>query len=149
MWITTLYFLSLLFAALALVPPMAHLLELPRKICLPRDEYLMVQRLYRGWAMLGPVIVVALLSTGSLAVAVRHDGVALAFALTGCLCTGATQVVFWTYTYPVNRATANWTVATENWSTMRRRWEYSHAASALLALLALVGVILSAVVRLR
>jgi hypothetical protein len=36
MWLTTLYFLSLLFAALALVPAMAHLLELPRKFGLAR-----------------------------------------------------------------------------------------------------------------
>jgi hypothetical protein len=149
MWLTTLYFLSLLFAALALVPAMAHLLELPRKLHLARDEYLLVQRLYYGWAMLGLVIVVALLSTLALAVAVRRDRTAFALALTGCLCTAATQLVFWTFTYPVNRATVNWTVAPANWSTLRRRWEYSHAASAVLALLALVAVILPALARVR
>jgi hypothetical protein len=149
MWLTTLYFLSLLFGALALVPPMAHLLELPRKMHLTRDEYVLVQRIYRGWAMLGLVIVVALLSTAMLAVAVRHDRVALAFALASCLCTAATQAVFWTFTYPVNRATTNWSVAPGNWLALRRRWEYSHAASAVLALLALVGVILSALVQVR
>jgi hypothetical protein len=32
--------LALFFAALALAPALAHLLELPNKIGLPRDEYL-------------------------------------------------------------------------------------------------------------
>jgi hypothetical protein len=43
-------FLSLLFAALALAPAMAHLLELPNKINLSREDYLKVQQIYRGWA---------------------------------------------------------------------------------------------------
>ena len=41
-------FLSLLFAALALGPAMAHLLELPNKINLSREDYLTVQQNYRG-----------------------------------------------------------------------------------------------------
>ena len=57
------YFLSLLFAALALGPALAHLLELPNKIGLPRDEYLVVQQIYRGWALLGIVVFGALGST--------------------------------------------------------------------------------------
>jgi hypothetical protein len=39
-WLKTIYFLSLLFAALALTPAMAHLLELPNKINLSREDYL-------------------------------------------------------------------------------------------------------------
>lgn len=46
-------FWSLLFAALALAPALAHLLELPNKIGLSRDDYLAVQQIYRGWALLG------------------------------------------------------------------------------------------------
>jgi hypothetical protein len=46
-------FFSLLFAALALAPALAHLLELPNKIGLSRDNYLVVQQIYRGWALSG------------------------------------------------------------------------------------------------
>ena len=56
-------FLSLLFAALALAPAMAHLLELPNKINLSREDYLNVQQIYRGWALLGFVVVGAFIST--------------------------------------------------------------------------------------
>jgi hypothetical protein len=67
------YFFSLLFAALALAPAMAHLLELPNKINLSREDYLTVQQIYRGWALLGFVVAGALLSTLALAITVRHE----------------------------------------------------------------------------
>jgi hypothetical protein len=44
-------FLSLVLVALALAPAMAHLLELPNKITLSREDYLTVQQIYRGWAL--------------------------------------------------------------------------------------------------
>ena len=106
-----LLFLGLVFAALALVPAGAHLAELPNKIDLPRQEYLAVQQIYRGWARFGVVVLGALLSTGALA-----------------------------FTYPANRATQNWTVLPENWLALRAQWEYSHAASALLNLVALLAL---------
>lgn len=88
-------FLALLFAALALAPALAHLLELPNKIGLSRDEYFTVQQIYSGWALLGIVVFGALFSTLALAV----------------------------------------------------QWEYSHAASAVLNLIAFIAVILSVLAR--
>jgi hypothetical protein len=67
-WQKTIYFLSLLFAALALAPSMAPLLELPNKIGLSRDEYLTVQQIYRGWNLLAVVVFGALLSTLALTI---------------------------------------------------------------------------------
>src|SRR5512145_1452610 len=51
--INILRFVALLFTALALAPGLAHLLELPNKMTLSREEYLTVQQIYRGWAWLG------------------------------------------------------------------------------------------------
>src|SRR6266545_488717 len=138
MWLKTIYFFSLLFAALALAPAMAHLLELPNKINLSREDYLTVQQIYRGWA---------LLSTLALTIAVRQERMAFIFASIALLCIVGTQVVFWTYTYPANQATNNWTMLPDNWIELRRQWEYSHATSAILNLVALVMLILSALER--
>ena len=66
-------------------------------------------------------------------------------ALTAFLCLVGTQVVFWTFTFPANRATANWSVLPANWMALRVQWEYSHAASAVLNLIALVALILTVV----
>lgn len=136
-------FCSLLFAALAFAPAAAHLLELANKIGLPRDEYLVVQQIYRGWALLGIVVFGALLSTLALAVLTRRRRGEFVPALVGFLCIAGTQVVFWTFTFPANQATGNWTTLPENWTALRSQWEYSHAASAVLNLVGFVAVVLS------
>ena len=147
MLVKSLYFIALFFVALALGPALAHLLELPNKITLAREDYLTVQQIYRGWALLGVVIAGALLSTLVLTVIVRKERRAFVFALIAFLCIAGTQVVFWTYTYPTNQATNNWTMLSQNWTGLRRQWEYSHATSAGLNLMALVAMILSVLAR--
>lgn len=126
---------------------MAHLLELLNKINLSREQYLVVQQIYRGWALLGFVVAGALLSTLALTISLRRKRRAFIPALIAFLCIAGTQVVFWTYTYPANQATKNWTMLPENWEELRRQWEYSHATSAILNLIALVMVSLSVLVR--
>lgn len=134
-------FLSLLFVALALGPSLAHLLELLNKIGLPREEYFVVQQIYRGWALLGLVVAGELLSLSTLAILVRRHARELAPALLALLCVVGAQVLFWAVTFPANQATENWTVAPQNWIVLRERWEYSHAAAAVLNLVAFAALV--------
>ena len=142
-------FCSLFFIALALAPAAAHLLELPNKIGLSRDDYLTVQQIYSGWALLGFVVVGALISTLVLSILLRDRKRQCALALAAFGCIVLTQVVFWTWTFPANRATGNWTRLPADWQTLRTQWEYSHAAAALLTLAALVLAILGLLAALR
>jgi hypothetical protein len=142
-------FASLFFCALALGPALAHLLELPNKIGLGRDEYLTVQHIYDGWAFLGIVVYAALFSTLIHAIVARERRGEFAAALVAFLCIVGTQVIFWMFTFPANRATSNWTSLPENWMALRTQWEYSHAASAVLNLIAVTVLIYSAVTRER
>jgi ABC-type cobalamin transport system permease subunit len=143
MGVTVARFSSLLFATLALAPALAHLLELPNKIGLSRDDYLIVQQIYRGWALLGIVILGALLSTLVLTILVRKRAHEFALSLLAFLCIAGTQVVFWTFTFPANQQTNNWTVLPKTWETLRMQWEYSHAASAVLNLIAFIALAFS------
>ena len=147
MALTAAKFFSLLFAALALAPALAHLLELPNKIGLSRDDYLTVQQIYRGWALLGFVVAGALLSTLVLTIMLRNRPKVFALTLVAFVCILGTQVVFWTFTFPANQQTSNWTVLPENWMALRTQWEYSHAASAVLNLVALMALIASVLSR--
>ncbi len=147
MGLITARFFSLLFVALALAPALAHLLELPNKIGLSHDDYLTVQQIYRGWALLGFVVAGALLSTLVLAIMVRKRPKEFALTLLAFLCIVGTQVVFWTFTFPANQQTSNWTMLPTNWTALRTQWEYSHAASAALNLIAFVSLILSVLPR--
>jgi hypothetical protein len=80
-----------------------------------------------------------------LTVLVRREPRVLAAALLAFLCILGTQIVFWVFTQPANRATRNWTMLPGNWMQLRTYWEYSHAASAVLNLIALFALIYAAV----
>jgi ABC-type cobalamin transport system permease subunit len=110
-------------------------------ICEP--QYLIVQQIYRGWALLGTVVIGALLSTLALTIMVRKPTKTFVLILVAFLCMAGTQVLFWTFTFPANQQTHNWTVFPENWLALRQQWEYSHAASAGLNLVAFVALILA------
>jgi hypothetical protein len=143
----TMRFIALLSTALALAPAFAHLLELPNKIHLSREDYLTVQQSYRGWALLGFVVAGALLWNLILTIMVRAQPKAFILTLIAFLCIVGTQVVFWTFTYPANQTTSNWTMLPANWLQLRAQWEYSHAASAVLNIIELITLILSVLVR--
>ncbi|HEV7609225.1 MAG TPA: hypothetical protein VGO61_17925 [Steroidobacteraceae bacterium] len=130
--------LAVVLCALALVPSMAHVMELPNKLPMTREAYLLVQRLYRGWNMSAFVVIGALIATFILVLSANEA--AFAPALIGFLAMVATQVVFWVFTFPVNKATRNWTQVSDDWQLLRDRWEFSHAASALLNFIAVVSV---------
>ncbi|HEX6396565.1 MAG TPA: hypothetical protein VFZ95_04020, partial [Steroidobacteraceae bacterium] len=91
--------LALVLTAIALAPAAAHVLELPNKLPMHREEYLTVQQVYRGWNRLGFVVVAALLATMWMAV-VADDSAEIPATL-AFIAILMTQLVFWLYTYPV------------------------------------------------
>jgi len=136
-------FVTLILTALALVPSAAHLFALPNKIGLAQEQYFTVQAIYRGWALFGIVLFPAVTANLLLAGMVRRERKPFWLALTAGLCLAGTLVIFFTWTYPANQATANWTRAPENWTALRAHWEYAHAVNAVIAFAALCSVTLS------
>jgi hypothetical protein len=107
-------------------------------------EYMTTQKIYAGWAFFGVAIIAAIVFTLTHTLMVRAKRTAFVLSLTALLCLGATQVIFWTSTYPMNVATNNWTNTPQNFEAARRQWEYSHAVNAVLTFVALVAITLSA-----
>jgi hypothetical protein len=136
-------FLALVLTAIALVPAGAHLFALPNKIGLAAEQYFIVQNIYRGWALFGIVLIGALVVDLMLVALLRGRGTPFVLALVGCLCAGLTLAVFFVWTFPANQATSNWTTVPDNWEQLRRQWEYSHAANALVTFAAFCSVALS------
>jgi len=134
---------ALLAAALQLGPALAHLLELPAKLTLARDEYLVAQRLYDGWALLGILVFLALGLTLALWLLRRRRGRPAGWVAAALGCQLAAQAVFWSFTWPANQATANWRRLPDAWEGLRDAWEWSHAAGALLTLGAFVCLLLA------
>lgn len=141
--IYTLRVISILFVAMAMIPAGAHLFSMGSKLQLGGADYLVSQRAYDGWDMFAFVIVGTLISTLSLTVASYHAGEPFTLPGVSFLCLVAAQTLFWTLTFPANRATADWVALPDGWEMLRRQWEYSHAASAVLNALALLLLVLT------
>jgi hypothetical protein len=139
-------FFAIVLTALALVPVGAHLLEFANKTVLLQEQYFIVQGIYNGWALLGVVLIAAILANLVLAWLLRGRGPAFGFALAGFLCVAATLAIFFAWTFPANQATANWTQAPENWAALRHQWEVSHAANAVLTFAGLCALVIATLI---
>jgi hypothetical protein len=138
-------FLAVVFTALALAPGCAHLFALPNKIDMPQDAYFIAQGIYRGWALLGIVLFGALAANLALGLAAWRRAESHVLPLLAFLCIAATLAIFFTWTYPANVATENWTMQPANWEALRTQWEYSHAVNAAITFVALCLVTWSVV----
>ena len=135
--------LAVISVALCLIPAGAHFFELASKMSLSTADYMTTQKIYAGWSSFGVVIIAAIVFTLMHTLMVRTERMAFLLSLTAFLCLGATQVIFWTSTYPMNVATNNWTTIPQDFEAARRQWEYSHAVNAVLTFVALVTITLS------
>jgi hypothetical protein len=137
--------LALVFVALSVAPPVAHLASLPNKIGVAKDAYFVMQRAYDGWWVLG-LAWFAALCLSALAAFVNHRDRRTRWLWVGAAAAMlVTFLIFLVWTAPANRATANWTTAPADWSDLRRQWEISHAVSAATTLAALCAAALAVV----
>lgn len=131
-------FLAVILTALALLPGGAHVMALSAKIAMPEEPYFVVQQIYRGWAWAGAVIFLAIFANILAALLTRANRRKWQLFAAAGLLIAATLAVFFTWTYPANQATGNWTSVPENWEQLRTEWEYSHAVNAAISFLALL-----------
>jgi hypothetical protein len=135
---------AILLIAIALVPAGSHLASLVSKMRLSPDQYMIAQRAYDAWSLFGIAVFGALLATLWHAYLARGNRRAALLSLLSFFLLGASQVVFWIYTYPMNVASRNWTVLPEQFENVRTQLEYSHAASAIIVFAALVAMLCAA-----
>ena len=109
------FFAALMSTAVALGASLAHLFELPNKIDLGRDAYFTVQGIYRGWNQLAYVLAIEFVSIIAIIILSRDARRVRLWAVVALLSLVAAQAVFWTFTYPANVATNNWTAIPADW----------------------------------
>jgi hypothetical protein len=131
-FLKALQILLLATLAICLAPAGAHLFEMSGKLDLPDETYMQVQTIYAGWAFFGIPVILSLLLLALHAWLLRHDRRAMWLSLLALALIVLTQVIFWTYTQPMNALTGNWTIVPPDLAAARAQWEYSHAVNALL-----------------
>ena len=145
----TAQFFALVLTALALIPGGAHLFALPNKIAMTEADYFVAQRIYDGWALLGAVLIGAILADAVAALLTRAQMAPFVLAALATLLMLATLAIFFAFTYPANQATANWTTIPDDWQYLRRQWEMSHAVNAAITFAAFCCMSLSVILSRR
>ena len=165
--------LSVVLAALVTTTTLAHALELPGKLRLSRDEYLAVQPIYYpGFTSVGFAEFVAPVATAVLLLLTPRKGSAFWWRLVALLGLVGVHAVYWIVTHPVNKFWLRDTLQQEpesqqgfatrffssdpahalrqggetrpaDWTALRDRWEYSHVARAVLALVSLTALVIA------
>jgi hypothetical protein len=154
--------LAVILTGLAVVPALAHALELPGKMRLEQDTYFAVQTIYYpGFTVAGIAEPLGLITT--LAALLLTPPASARFWLTLVALMGliGMQAVYWLVTHPVNRlwlerkrlgrmGSGFFSLASGRssdrgevvWTSLRDRWEYSHMVRAIFAVLSLTALIL-------
>jgi hypothetical protein len=88
---------------MAMVPALAHGLELPGKLRLTKDAYFAIQPIYYpGFTIVGIAEPLAIISTITLLVLTPRGGVDFWLTLLGLVGLIGMHVVYWLFTHPVN-----------------------------------------------
>jgi hypothetical protein len=151
--------IAVVFTGIVVVPSVAHALELPGKMRLRQDAYRAVQTIYYpGFTLAGIAEPLAMISTLVLLLLTPAGSAEFWLTLGALIGLGAVQAVYWLVTHPVNRhwlegerlggagagffsfASAG---GAASWTELRDRWEYSHVARAVLAVLSLIALVLA------
>src|SRR5690349_18912147 len=147
--------MTVMLAAVTMALSLAHLLELPGKMRLPKEQYLAVQAIYYpGFTILGASEPLGILVTALLAFLTPSGG-ARDLLAGACIALALMHLIYWVWVHPVNnfwvrdislrgagRAFFRFGLQAlpspglAEWTSLRDRWEYSHAARAVVALLA-------------
>jgi len=131
--------IALALMALILIPSGAHLFELPAKMQLSKEGYFAVQQIYAGWALFAVPIIAAIGANALFGHRLRRiDPTAARAAWASSILTVISLVIFFGLVFPANGATFNWTQIPANWEELRLRWEYGHAAIAVVVFIALL-----------
>jgi hypothetical protein len=150
MLVKTWRMMTIMFTALSMGMALCHLLEMPAKMTYDGALWLtLLQTLYGAFGTIGAFIEVgAVVTAVVLAFLVRRRRPAFGWTLLGAVCLVAAHVVWWVWVAPVNAAMASLTPETlpADWMGLRDQWEYTHAARAVLQIIALAALACSILV---
>lgn len=161
----TLQVICVVLVAIAMALSLAHALELPGKLRLNGEEYLIVQKIYYpGFTVGGFSEVLGLVAVFALLMFTGTTNPAFGWTLTSLLALAITHGTYWVLTHPVNNfwlkdqklkglGKGFFTTGAkpeqpggsnvDQWKRYRDRWELSHVIRAAFAMLSLVLLVVA------
>jgi hypothetical protein len=155
--------LAIMLVAVGMALSLAHALELPGKLRLPKETYIAVQSIYYPGFTIGGMFgeFGAILVTLILLLLTPANGPAFWLTLAAFAALIVMHGLYWLLTHPVNKfwlkeqqlhgaGAAFFGVGgasgtgDADWAMLRDRWEYSHVARAVCAMLSLIALVTAA-----
>jgi len=141
----TFRFLTLVLTGITLGLTLGHLLEMPAKLALSTTDYLIVQRIYSGFGVLGALVEPAAIVCAIVLAFLARGTRAFKPALAGALCLVAALLIWVAAVNPTNAAwqTASPSMVPPDFESLRMRWEWGHAARAALVFVGFVSLVIA------
>jgi hypothetical protein len=141
---------TIMLTALSMGTALCHLLEMPAKITYEGALWLtLLQTLYPpAFGTIGAFFEVGAVVTAVMLAFLVRRRPAFVWTLLGALCLVVAHAAFWIWVAPVNATMSPLTPETlsADWMRLRNQWEYTHAARAVLQIVALGALVFSILV---
>ena len=127
----------------------AHFMQMPGKLALPLDCYILVQNQVISYQVkLAFIEVPSIVSAIAAAVLLRNHHKAFWLTLTGAICMVLMLLIWAVLIQPINQQIDVWTPATvpSHWTDLRYQWHLYHLVRLLLAAVGMVALTLSLLV---
>jgi hypothetical protein len=165
--VQTLQIVTIVIVSIAMALGVAHALELPGKLRLPKEHYLAIQQIYYpGFTYGGFAEPIGLLLLLVLLIVTPASGVQFWLTAAAFLAFLLMHATYWLVTHPVNnfwlkdfqpeKLAAGFfsfdplhsvdRLRAADWTVLRDRWEYSHVMRGALALISLVLLVTAATI---
>jgi hypothetical protein len=155
---------AVIVVAIVLAMGIAHVLELPGKLRLPKEQYLAVQAIYYpGFTYAGATEPLGVILTALLAFLMPAGSSSFWLTVTSCLALALMHAIYWVSIHPINNfwlkdislqgaggaffgfGSKPTRTGQVDWTYLRGRWEYSHLARAGLAVVAFVLLVIAVI----
>lgn len=121
----------------------AHFMQMPGKLSLPLDCYILVQNLVISYKIKLAFIEIPSLVCAALAtILIRRQRKSFWFTLVGLVCMILMWLVWALFIQPINQQVDTWTPVTAptNWTDLRYQWHFYHLVRLGIALLGMVAL---------
>jgi hypothetical protein len=148
---------TVIVVAIVMATGIAHALELPGKLRLPKEQYLAVQAIYYpGFTYAGVTEPLSVILTALLAFLMPAGSLSFWLTVISCIALALMHAIYWVLIHPINNfwlkdislqgaggaffgfGSKRAGSRQVDWTYLRDRWEYSHLGRAALALVAFV-----------
>ncbi len=139
-------FLAVVLMGVQLGVSYAHFMQMPGKLLLPLDCYILVQNQVISYRVkLAFIEIPSLVSTALATILIRRQRLVFWLTLIGLVCMILMLLIWALFIQPINHQIDGWTPATapSNWTNLRYQWHFYHLVRLGIASLGMAALTLS------